>query len=103
MRKLVFVGLCLSLLLAGSAHTQNRPALSQEAREFVSVDAAAVALAHVRVIDGTGAPALADQTVVISAGRIQSVGPAASAKIPEGAKVLDLTGRSVIPGLVLMH
>jgi imidazolonepropionase-like amidohydrolase len=103
MRKLVFVGLCLSLLLAGSAHTQNRPALSQEAREFVSVDAASVALTHVRVIDGTGAPALADQTVVISAGRIQSVGPAAAAKIPEGAKVLDLAGRSVIPGLVLMH
>ena len=99
MRKLV-LGLCLlSLLTPGAASAQ----LSEETRAFVSVDAATVALTHVRVIDGTGAPALADQTVVISAGRIQSVGPSASAKIPEGARVLDLTGRSVIPGLVLMH
>jgi imidazolonepropionase-like amidohydrolase len=103
MRKFV-LGLCLlSLLPHGAASTQNRPALSQEAREFVTVDAPAVALAHVRVIDGTGAPALSDQTVVINAGRIQSVGPAGSAKIPAGAKVLDMTGRSVIPGLVMMH
>ena len=103
MRK-VLLGLCLlSLLPLAAASTQNRPALSQETRDFISVDAPSVALAHVRVIDGTGGPALADQTVVISAGKIQSVGPAASAKTPEGAKVLDMTGRSVIPGLVMMH
>lgn len=96
-------GLCLALLLAGGARAQNRPALSQEAREFVSVDAPAVALTRVRVIDGTGAPAAADQTVIISAGRIQWVGPAAAAKVPEGARVLDLAGRTVMPGLVLMH
>ncbi|HEX8285582.1 MAG TPA: amidohydrolase family protein [Pyrinomonadaceae bacterium] len=103
MRK-VLLGLCLlSLLPLPTARTQNRPELSRETREFISVDAPAVALAHVRVIDGTGGPALADQTVVISAGKILSVGPAASAKIPEGAKVLEMAGRSVIPGLVLMH
>jgi len=102
MRKLA-LGLCLSLLTAAVAHTQNRPTLSDETRSFVAVDAPALALAHVRVIDGTGAAALADQTVVISGGKIQSVGPAASAKVPEGAKVLDMTGRSVMPGLVLMH
>ncbi|MBV9923993.1 MAG: amidohydrolase family protein [Acidobacteria bacterium] len=103
MRKFV-LGLCLLLLLTpGAAPAQERPVLSDETRAFVSVDAAAVALTHVRVIDGTGAPALADQTVVISAGRVQSVGPSPAAKIPEGAKVLDMTGRSVIPGLVLMH
>src|SRR5829696_3482597 len=103
MRK-VLLGLCLlSLLPRGAASTRERPELSRETREFISVDAPSVALAHVRVIDGTGGPALADQTVVISGGKILSVGPAASAKIPEGAKVLDMAGRSVIPGLVLMH
>jgi imidazolonepropionase-like amidohydrolase len=101
MRKIV-LGLLL-LLPLGDAFTQNRPALSQEAREFVSVDAPSVALTHVRVIDGTGAAAVADQTIVISEGKIQSIGPASNARIPEGAKVLDLSGRSVIPGLVLMH
>ncbi len=53
-----------------------------------------------RVIDGTGAPAKDNQTVVISAGKIQSVGNAAP---PQGAQVIDLSGYSVMPGLVGMH
>ena len=102
MRKLV-LGLFLTLLSAAVAHTQGRQGLSTETQEFVKVGDATVALTHVRVIDGTGAPAQVNQTVVISAGRILSVGPASAAKIPEGARVLDLTGSTVIPGLVLMH
>jgi len=48
MRRFV-LGLCLlSTLLPGAASTQERPALSQETRAFVSVDAATVALTHVR-------------------------------------------------------
>jgi imidazolonepropionase-like amidohydrolase len=103
MRK-VLLGLCLLTLPAlAAAPAQNRPELSRETREFITVDAPAVALARVRVVDGTGGPALADQTIVISGGRILSVGPSASAKIPEGARVLDMAGRTVIPGLVMMH
>src|SRR4051812_43338145 len=97
-----FVALCLLLVPLASASTQTTQ-LSDEVRQFVSVEATTLALAHVRVIDGTGAPALQDQTVVISGGKIQSIAPSSSARIPEGAKVLDLTGRSVMPGLVLMH
>jgi imidazolonepropionase-like amidohydrolase len=103
MRRVFVIVVCLLLLPLAIGHTQNTGALSQEVREFVSVDAPVVALAHARLIDGTGAPALADQTVVISGGRVQAVGPSATLKIPEGAKVLDLAGRSVLPGLVLMH
>jgi imidazolonepropionase-like amidohydrolase len=102
MRRLLVIVVCLLLLPLTVAHTQNS-ALSQEVRDFVSVDAPLVALAHARVIDGTGAPAQTDQTVVISGGKVQAVGPSASTKIPEGAKVFDLTGKSVLPGLVLMH
>lgn len=98
----LFAALCLLLVPLAYAPTQT-PQLSQETREFVSVDAATIALTHVRVIDGTGAAPLQDQTVVVNGGKIQTVGPSASAKIPEGAKVLDLSGRSVLPGLVLMH
>jgi imidazolonepropionase-like amidohydrolase len=60
-------------------------------------------LAHVRVIDGTGAAAREDQTILLSYGKIDWVGDAASANIPKDAKVLDLHGYSVIPGLVGMH
>ncbi|MDQ3747004.1 MAG: amidohydrolase family protein [Acidobacteriota bacterium] len=102
MRRAFVIVVCLLLLPLAIAHTQNN-ALSQEVREFVSVDAPVIALAHARVIDGTGAPAQTDQTIVISGGKIQTLGPSASVKIPEGAKVLDLAGKSVLPGLVLMH
>jgi imidazolonepropionase-like amidohydrolase len=77
--------------------------LSPEVRAFVKVDAPVVALAHVRVVDGTGAAAREDQTVVISKGKIDSVTDAASATVPKDAQVLDLHGYSVIPGLVGMH
>ena len=77
--------------------------LSPEVKAFVKVDAPVVALTHVRVIDGTGAAAREDQTVVIRAGKIASVGDAASANVPKDAQVIDLHGYSVIPGLVGMH
>jgi imidazolonepropionase-like amidohydrolase len=78
-------------------------AQAPERQQFVRVEAPTVALTHVRVIDGTGAAPREDQTVVISAGKIQSVEASATAKTPEGARVLDLAGYTVLPGLVGMH
>jgi imidazolonepropionase-like amidohydrolase len=102
MRKIAIAVLCLPLwpLLSWS---QTKVKFSPEVRAFVKEDAPVVALAHVRVVDGTGASARADQTVVIAEGKIAALGDAAATKIPEGAKVLDLSGYTVIPGLVGMH
>ena len=70
---------------------------------FVKFDAPVIALAHTRVIDGTGAPARENQVIVIRGGNIAAVGNAASIQIPAGAVTIDLAGRSVMPGLVMMH
>jgi imidazolonepropionase-like amidohydrolase len=70
---------------------------------FVRPMASVVALAHVRVIDGTGGPGKDDQTVIIEGGRIFSLGDATAVKVPTGARTLDLRGRTVIPGLVGLH
>jgi imidazolonepropionase-like amidohydrolase len=102
MRK-VIPAVLTSLLLSGSLWAQAMPKLSKEVREFVKEDAPVVALEHVRVIDGTGAAPRADQTLIIAEGKISTLGDAATARIPEGAKVLDLKGYTVIPGLVGMH
>jgi imidazolonepropionase-like amidohydrolase len=99
MRKLV---VAIILMLAGSIVLMAQ-ALSPLVRGFVKVDAPVVVLTRVRVIDGTGAAAREDQTVVISKGRIESVSDSASANVPGDARVLDLHGYSVIPGLVGMH
>jgi imidazolonepropionase-like amidohydrolase len=79
------------------------PVFSSQVKAFVKVDAPAVALTHVRVIDGTGAPAKEDRTLVIVSGRIAAIEGAASAHLPSQAQVIDLSGRTVFPGLVGMH
>ena len=93
--------LALVFLLSISASAQNN--LSPELKAFVKVDAPTVALTHIRVIDGTGAPARDDQTIVISDGKIASIGPSASMPTPQTWQVIDSTGRTALPGLVGMH
>jgi enamidase len=77
--------------------------LSTAVRAYVAVDSPIVALTHVRVIDGTGAAAREDQTLIIRDGRIAAVGASRSVALPSGAQVIDLTGKTVIPGLVMVH
>jgi cytosine/adenosine deaminase-related metal-dependent hydrolase len=92
-----------ALLATGPLHAQQRPEITPGIRPFVAVDAPVAALTHVRVVDGTGAPARDDQTVVLGGGRIQAVGPSASTAVPAGARVMELRGHTVIPGLVSLH
>jgi len=77
--------------------------LSPAVQAFVKVNAPVVALTHVRLIDGTGAAAREDQTIILSSGKIESVGNTSAANVPKDAQVFDLHGYSVIPGLVGMH
>ena len=90
-------------LSAATLAAQERPPLAPNVARYVSVNAPVVALTHVRVVDGTGAPAREDQTIVLRDDRIDALGPAGSIRIPAGAQVLDLAGHTVIPGLVGLH
>lgn len=94
---LLLVSACGALLFA------QRPALGNAVKEFVAVDAPVVALAGVRIIDGTGAAPREDQTIVVRDGLIAEIGDRARIAAPAGATVLDFGGRSVIPGLVMVH
>src|SRR5450432_4903439 len=94
------------LLLAGLLSASSTAAQAQDPIDvtpFISVKAATFVLDHVRVVDGTGAPAKEDQAVIVANGKIQWSGPAAAAQKPDGAPVLDRSGYTVIPGLVGMH
>ncbi len=55
------------------------------------------------MIDGKGNAAKPHQTVIISNGKINSVGDDAKAIIPKGANIIDLNGKTIMPGLVMMH
>jgi imidazolonepropionase-like amidohydrolase len=62
-----------------------------------------LAITHVTVIDATGSPTQPDMTVVIEGDRIAVVGKSVDVRVPEGAQVVDATGKFLIPGLVDMH
>ncbi len=93
---------CVAWVLAVSLLAQS-PKFGPDVQPFVTVDQPSYALTHVRVIDGTGAAATEDQTIVVSNGRITAFGPAASTPIPPGAQQIDKAGYTAIPGLVGMH
>jgi imidazolonepropionase-like amidohydrolase len=87
-------------LVCGAVYAQ----VPAELKPFVKEDAAYVVLENVRVIDGTGAPAKENQMVILDHGKIKYVGPQAMDQLlPADAKVLDLPGKTVFPGLVGMH
>src|SRR5881396_3585934 len=98
-----FVCAAVLLLPTGPLPAQTAVTLSPAVKAFVSVDAPVVALAHVLLIDGTGAPPAQDQTIVVEGGKIAAVGKTGSVKIPPSAQVLDLTGHAVVPGFVGLH
>ncbi|MFZ0462479.1 MAG: amidohydrolase family protein [Candidatus Acidiferrales bacterium] len=106
MKRLAAYSVLAGVVLCATAWplvAQDASTLAPGVREFVKVSAPVIALTHARVIDGTGSPARTDQTIVISGGKIQFIGDSASAAVPSGAQVLDLSGKTVIPGLVGMH
>lgn len=62
-----------------------------------------VALMHVNVIDGTGAPPLMDVTVIIAGYRIAQIGKTSIVSTPSRARIVDGRGKFLIPGLWDMH
>lgn len=62
-----------------------------------------LALMHVTVIDGTGAPPKPDMTVVMVGYRIVEIAKSNAVSIPRHARTIDATGAFVIPGLWDMH
>jgi hypothetical protein len=96
MRKVLILGfLVLGTGLGAQQGTPTSP--------FIRESASVIAITHVELIDGTGAAPAADQTVIIDHGKIGAVGASGSVSVPPGAKVIDGSGKTVIPGMVAMH
>src|SRR5260370_19699178 len=83
MKKTLFVGLAL--------------AAAQPACDEV------IALKGARMIDGTGKPPLANAVLVVDGGGLAAVGAAGKVAIPKGARVVDLSGRTIMPGMINAH
>jgi imidazolonepropionase-like amidohydrolase len=96
MRRILFF-----LLLPVTAFAQNFTADVQKYIDYPG--GGTVAITDVTVIDGTGGAPKAHQTVVMAGGRIVAAGAAESVSVPAGATKIAGTGKTVIPGLVMLH
>ena len=95
-----------ALALAGSAAAAPvlapPPQLSSDVQSYVHVPAGRTAITHLRIIDGTGAAAVEDATLLIDGAKIAGV-LASGAAVPAGYKQIDGSGETALPGLVGMH
>src|SRR5260370_41130956 len=94
MQKLILAWLgavIAALAAANSTGAQNAPQVS------------ATVIRAGTLIDGKSGEPKKNQVIVIRGNRIESVQDAASAKIPPGAKTIDLSGATVLPGLIDSH
>ena len=62
-----------------------------------------LAIVNGRLWDGTGATVVPDAAVVMSGGRITAAGPRRTVRVPDGARVIDAGGGTILPGLWEMH
>jgi len=95
------------MVLSLTAASPNPPArianLYSSERAFVIHAEPVIALTHATVIDGTGAPPQRDMTLVMRDGRIVALGPSRRIQYPSGATVIDATGKTLLPGFVMVH
>lgn len=85
-----------------------RPALAQvnfseETKKFISYSDSVIVIKNALLIDGRGNPARPHQTVIVRKGIISWIGDDAKAKMPETASIIDMDGKVLMPGLVMLH
>jgi imidazolonepropionase-like amidohydrolase len=100
MRKTYFllIGFCCCLCYGGQAQTFTSNVLP-----YIKYPAGAKVIRDVTLYDGTGGPPRMHQTIVIDHDRISQVGNAGDITVPLDAVVIDGEGKTVIPGLVMLH
>src|SRR5215813_14813310 len=87
-KNIAFLLLLSTLLLAGGSSDPQQKAL---------------VLTHLTIIDITGGTPKPDMTVVITGAHITDLGEASKVSVPKGGRVIDASGKFLIPGLWDMH
>ena len=76
---------------------------SDETKKYIDYNDPVVVFKNALLIDGKGNPAKPHQTVIIRNGKIEWIGDDAKAVTPRDGKIIDLSGKALMPGLVMMH
>jgi len=92
--------LSVQIIITKQMAAQQFSVLTQQ---FISINADTLALTHVNIIDGTGQAPKNDQTLIIIKGRIAQIGKASNIAVTATSKVIDCSGKTIIPGMIMMH
>lgn len=90
-------------MFVGRAGADGMAALADYSQKISPGNDQLLALVGATLIDGTGAHAVPDSAVVIQQGRIIAAGPRAKIKVPRRAHVINVSGKTILPGLWDMH
>jgi imidazolonepropionase-like amidohydrolase len=96
--------ICVIFILVSLVVIQvNGQQFTSAVKQFISVNADTLALTHAKIVDGTGSTSKSDQTIIIIRGRIVQVGNSGTINVSPSAKIIDCAGKTIIPGMVMMH
>lgn len=99
--KKTLTSLIIVCLLTTPAFSQNK--FSDETKKYIEYNDPVTVFKNGLLIDGKGNAAKPHQSVIISNGKIDWVGDDAKAVTPQGANIIDLKGKTIMPGLVMLH
>jgi len=102
MRKPLLYG-CMLVLMGSLVAVAAAQTFSAQVSPFIRFPAGSIALTDAKVIDGTGKPAREHQTVILQNDRIVATGNQKDITIPPNATVIPCTGKTIVPGLVMLH
>lgn len=94
---------------AFAAYASSIDERSQDPRTLLSVAAPpsessrSVALVNGTLFDGTGAAPVPDGVLLVRDGRIAAAGTKTAVRIPDGARVIDVRGGTILPGIINTH
>jgi imidazolonepropionase-like amidohydrolase len=108
MRKLfasvaVLIGLTLPGAMQAQTPRPEAPPFNPSRMEMQAPPPEGVAIRAGRLFDARTGKNLPNQIIVIKGDRITEVGPASNVQIPQGARVIDLSRATVMPGLIDRH
>ena len=93
----------LTVMLLICHQTSYGQELSKQVTAYAEIQDSIVAIKNVTVIDGTGGPVKYNQDVLLRNNTISAIGNTGKISLPENAKTIDATGKTVIPGLIMLH
>jgi len=99
MQRLLLAGYCLLM----AAHAISQTTFSSAVKKYIDYDTSSITFTHCRLADVKHLKVLEDQTVIVRNGIITAIDDSKKLSAPAGSTVIDLTGRSLLPGFVLLH